>query len=113
MILAGLELCAVAPPKGSITIDGIADIKYPTEQTWSPDSKTVAFLWDAAGKQDLYIARPGEQPVALTDFPMNPDRGARTLGTTSADCRPHSLQSRRRFMVRLHSRSEADARSAL
>src|SRR6201996_7895070 len=60
-------------PLGSITIDGIADIKYPTEQSWSPDGKTVAFLWDAAGKQNLYMVRPGEKPVALTDFPVNPD----------------------------------------
>ena len=80
MILAGLDLCAVAPPKGTITIDAIADIKYPTEQTWSPDSKTVAFLWDAAGKQDLFIARPGEKPVALTDFPVNPDTWRSDIG---------------------------------
>jgi dienelactone hydrolase len=59
-------------PRGSITIDRIADIKYPTEQAWSPDSRTIAFLWDAAGKQDLFMVRPGEQPVALTDFSVNP-----------------------------------------
>ena len=35
---------------------------------------------DAAGKQDLYIARPGEKPVALTDFPVNP--GARRTSLT-------------------------------
>src|SRR5258708_1346982 len=60
-------------PKGSITIARIADVKYPTEQAWSPDSKNVAFLWDAAGKQDLYLAQSGGAPVALTDFPVDPD----------------------------------------
>jgi Tol biopolymer transport system component/dienelactone hydrolase len=60
-------------PRGSITIDRIADIKYPTDQQWSPDGKTVAFLWDAAGKQDLFMVRAGEQPVALTNFPVDPD----------------------------------------
>jgi Tol biopolymer transport system component/dienelactone hydrolase len=60
-------------PRGSITIDRIADIKYPTDQLWSPDGKTVAFLWDAAGKQDLYMAQAGSPPVALTDFPVDPD----------------------------------------
>jgi dipeptidyl aminopeptidase/acylaminoacyl peptidase len=67
------RLTAQQAPRGSITIDRIADIKYPTEQHWSPDGKTVAFLWDAAGKQDLFMVRTGEQPVALTDFPVNPD----------------------------------------
>src|SRR5258708_18991953 len=60
-------------PKGSITIERIADVKYPTEQVWSPDGKHVAFLWDAAGKQDLFLAQPGGAPVALTDFPVDPD----------------------------------------
>jgi dipeptidyl aminopeptidase/acylaminoacyl peptidase len=60
-------------PRGSITIDRIADIKYPTEQQWSPDGKSIAFLWDAAGKQDLFMVKPGNTPVALTDFPVDPD----------------------------------------
>lgn len=59
-------------PRGSITIDRIAKVKYPTDQQWSPDGKAVAFLWDAAGKQDLYAVQPGQQPVALTDFPVDP-----------------------------------------
>lgn len=67
------RVAAQEPPKGSITIDRIADIKYPTEQAWSPDSKTVAFLWDAAGKQDLYLSGEGSAPIALTDFPIDPE----------------------------------------
>src|SRR5580692_4947763 len=72
-LLPGTRVTAQVAPKGSITIDRIADIKYPTEQEWSPDSKNVAFLWDAAGKQDLYLAQPGGAPIALTDFPVDPD----------------------------------------
>jgi len=60
-------------PHGSITIERIADIKYPSDQQWSPDGKTVAFLWDAAGKQDLFMVRSGESPIALTNFPVDPD----------------------------------------
>jgi dipeptidyl aminopeptidase/acylaminoacyl peptidase len=60
-------------PRGSITIDRIADIKYPSEQRWSPDGKTIAFLWDAAGKQDLFMIKNGGSPIALTDFPVDPD----------------------------------------
>jgi len=72
-IVSWVPIAAQEAPRGSITIDRIADVKYPTEQSWSPDGKTVAFLWDAAGKQDLYMARPGSPPVALTDFPVDPD----------------------------------------
>jgi dipeptidyl aminopeptidase/acylaminoacyl peptidase len=69
----GARVMAQEPPRGSITIDRIADVKYPTDQAWSPDSKAVAFLWDAAGKQDLFMAQPGGAPIALTDFPVDPD----------------------------------------
>jgi dipeptidyl aminopeptidase/acylaminoacyl peptidase len=76
--LATLLLCGVSafahaePPRGSITIERIADIKYPTNPSWSPDGTKVAFLWDAAGKQDLFVVTPGRAPVRLTDFPVDP-----------------------------------------
>jgi dipeptidyl aminopeptidase/acylaminoacyl peptidase len=66
-------LLTASTPHGSITIDRVSEIKYPTSQSWSPDNKTVAFLWDAAGKQDLYTVQAGQTPVELTDFLVNPD----------------------------------------
>jgi Tol biopolymer transport system component len=68
-----LRVFAEEATRGSITIDRIADIKYPTDEKWSPDGQAIAFLWDAAGKQDLFMIKPGGQPVALTDFSVNPD----------------------------------------
>jgi dipeptidyl aminopeptidase/acylaminoacyl peptidase len=63
---------AMAQPRGNITIDRIAQIKYPSAPAWSPDGSKVAFLWDAWGKQDLFVVTPGRPPVALTDFPVDP-----------------------------------------
>src|SRR5437016_7423034 len=64
---------AAEQPRGSITIDRIAQVKFPSNPTWSPDGKSVAFLWDAWGKQDLFVATPGQRPIALTDYPVDPD----------------------------------------
>jgi dipeptidyl aminopeptidase/acylaminoacyl peptidase len=72
---------AAEAPRGSITIDRIAAIKYPTSPAFSPDGRMVAFLWDAAGKQDLFVVTPGQPPVALTDFPVDPDLLVSDIGT--------------------------------
>src|SRR5215468_6790662 len=74
VILSCISFTAGAEaPHSSITIDRIAQIKYPSAPAWSPDGKTIAFLWDAAGKQDLFAVTPGQKAVALTDFAVNPD----------------------------------------
>lgn len=74
LMMIGLVMPGAAEtPRGTITIERIADIKYPTNPVWSPDGQVVAFLWDAAGKQDLFVVKPGEAPVQLTDFAVDPD----------------------------------------
>jgi dipeptidyl aminopeptidase/acylaminoacyl peptidase len=64
---------AAETPRGSLTIDRIAAIKTPSDAAWAPDGKTIAFLWDDAGVRNLFAVRPGQQPVALTNFPGSRD----------------------------------------
>lgn len=82
IVLVCLAMAAAAEgPRGSITIDRISEIKFPSNAAWSPDGKMVAFLWDAAGKQDLFAVTPGQKAIALTGFPVDPDMLTADIGS--------------------------------
>ena len=69
LMLIGLTVSLAAEETaGSLTIERIASIKYPSNPTWSPTGQQIAFLWDEAGNQNLFSVQPGKQPVALTSF---------------------------------------------
>jgi len=59
---------APAPaPRSGITLDALIDIRHPSQAAWSPDGKRVAFVWDRAGVQDVYVVGSREgAPKALT-----------------------------------------------
>src|SRR5436309_4858274 len=58
---------AAAPVRGRLTIDTLIDIKHPSQAAWSPDGEQVAFVWDRAGVQNVYVVGSrGGEPRALT-----------------------------------------------
>jgi dipeptidyl aminopeptidase/acylaminoacyl peptidase len=58
---------ARSAPGGRLTIDALIDIRHPSQAAWSPDGGRIAFVWDRAMVQDVYVvgAKDGE-PKALT-----------------------------------------------
>jgi Tol biopolymer transport system component len=53
---------AVAPaaqqpsPSGALTIEKLVDIRHPSSPMWSPDGRSVVFVWDRAGVSQVYVA---------------------------------------------------------
>ncbi|MFP5379875.1 MAG: TolB family protein [Vicinamibacteria bacterium] len=57
------------PARGSITIERIAEIKYPTAPAWSPDGRRVAVAGLEDGRWNVWWAtRDGSRQQRLTDY---------------------------------------------
>src|SRR3972149_7540586 len=66
-LLAGLA--AFAPSEGKLDIEALLSIRHPSGAVWSPDGSRVAFLWDRAGVQNLYVVdRVSGWPEPLTGY---------------------------------------------
>lgn len=61
-------LClAVLALAGRLTMDALLDVKHPSQAAWSPDGGGIAFVWDRAGVQNVYVVGSGRgEPRALT-----------------------------------------------
>src|SRR6185437_3478553 len=52
---------------GLLTIDSLIDIKFPSSPVFAPDGRTIAFLWERAGVQEVWtVPAAGGAPVQLT-----------------------------------------------
>jgi dipeptidyl aminopeptidase/acylaminoacyl peptidase len=72
--------------EGPLTIEKLLDIKHPSGAVWSPDGKHVAFVWERAGVQNLFVSDPAAQsaPRALTTFPAGDIGGHFWSGDSTA-----------------------------
>ncbi len=62
-------LATVPQSQGKLDIPALLDIRHPSGAIWSPDGSRVAFLWDWAGAQNLYVSdRVAGWPEPLTDY---------------------------------------------
>lgn len=66
----GLTGAAASRAAAGLSIDTLVDIRHPSLPVWSPDGRHVAFVWDRAGVQNLYVVEASgtAAPVARTTF---------------------------------------------
>jgi dipeptidyl aminopeptidase/acylaminoacyl peptidase len=63
------SLASVAASEGKLDVETLLSIRHPSGAVWSPDGSRVAFLWDRAGSQNLYVVdRVSGWPEPLTHY---------------------------------------------
>jgi dipeptidyl aminopeptidase/acylaminoacyl peptidase len=58
-----------ATDTGRLSIEQLIDIRHPSNPIWSPDGRSIVFVWDRAGVSKIYIAEAagGRSPRELTE----------------------------------------------
>lgn len=62
---------ATTVPEGgaALSLADLLDIRHPSQATWSPAGDRIAFVWDRAGVQNVYVVDPSAPaPAALSAF---------------------------------------------
>lgn len=66
------RVASAQPTSGLLTIDALIEIKHPSNPVWSPDGRRLAFVWNRAGVENLWLvdlsASKPSPPRALTRF---------------------------------------------
>src|SRR5215471_8792916 len=76
---------AAPPPDGALTIEKLLEVRHPSGPVWSPDGRHVAFVWERAGVQNLFVSDPtGGAAKALTSFPAGDIGGHFWSGDSTA-----------------------------
>jgi len=63
VITAAPVMTQPSSPATGLTIDQLIDIRHPSNPMWTPDGKSVVFVWDRAGISSVYIA-PADSKTA-------------------------------------------------
>jgi Periplasmic component of the Tol biopolymer transport system len=60
-------------PATGLTIDQLIDIRHPSNSMWTPDGKSVVFVWDRAGISSVYMRpRTAKRRRANSERPVHP-----------------------------------------
>ena len=79
VLVASIGSAALAAPpgftQGRLTIDALIEIKHPAQAAWSPDGEQIAFVWDRAGVQNVYVVGSGQGAPRAAQQPGDPALG--------------------------------------
>src|SRR5262245_31994049 len=75
-LLAAVVLSACSTPAaapGGLTIEQLLEIRHPSGAMWSPDGKSILFVWDRGGVAKVFVADVdgGRPPRELPDAPTS------------------------------------------
>src|SRR5690349_7445805 len=72
VIFGWISTASVRTVSRPLTIGALLDIRHPSDATWSPNGKRVAFLWERAGVQNVWVvdldSGSAKAPRSLTQY---------------------------------------------